>query len=324
VFHGWPPEAARTLADVARRVGTAVEMHEHWKLFERHRHGGQDVPAEARGGLFLLSLVSHAEEEEKERAAAGETPLASATALDDLVTRVTEANDVDGDRLLGWALGCTDHRRADEVISDLQSDEPEGEVMDESENCPPCRAGAVRTGVRGVSDAADDPFRALREFLAGLPPDTRARLEEEPPDVRIMLYTDAPPVPDALLRVMLFLTAQNGPPATSHDGHYQWAVGEPDEEVDGAPSQWVSVTFGLRAANPNGLVEVMVFDEVTAYAVIGCCVQHAVAYRTPHEIIAAWDDEERQKRAEEAAAASRARKRPKVVPLRPGSDGGGA
>jgi hypothetical protein len=133
LFLGWPPEAARALADVARWMGTAAEMHENWKLFERHPHGGQDVPSEERGGLFLLSLVSHAEEEEKGRAAAGETPLPSAAALDDLVTRVTEANDIDGDRLLGWTLGWSAHRRTDEVISEWRSDEPEGELMDESE-----------------------------------------------------------------------------------------------------------------------------------------------------------------------------------------------
>ncbi len=133
VFLGWPPETAGALADVARRAGTPAQVHGWWKVSERHRHGVRDVAPEARGRLFLLFLVSDARDEEKERAVAGGRPPPSVTALDNLVRRVTEANDIDGDRLLGWALGWSAHRRTDEVISEWRSDEPEGEVMDESE-----------------------------------------------------------------------------------------------------------------------------------------------------------------------------------------------
>jgi hypothetical protein len=85
--------------------------------------------------------------------------------------------------------------------------------------------------------------------------------------------------------------------------------------------EFILVTFGPDAEKPDGLVEVMVFG-TAAYAAVGCCVEHGLAHRNAGETIAAWDDEAKRKRAEEAAAASKARKRPKVVPLRPNGGGG--
>jgi hypothetical protein len=130
-------------------------------------------------------------------------------------------------------------------------------------------------------------------------------------------------VPDPLVRVMLYLTAHHGHPVEVRGGHYEWLIGEPDD--DGEVMESVAVEYGPDAENPEGLVTVMVFG-FAAYAFIGCCVEHGVAYRNADQTIAAWQDEAKRKPAQEAAAAaSRAQNRPKVVPTRPGGgEGGGA
>jgi hypothetical protein len=121
---------------------------------------------------------------------------------------------------------------------------------------------------------------------------------------------------------MLYLTAHHGHPERLRGGQYEWLIGEPDE--DGEVMQSVGVEFGPGAERPEGLVPVLVFD-CAAHAVIGCCVERGVVYRNADQTIAAWEDKIKRKRAKEAAAASRAGKRPKVVPIRPGGgDGGGA